>query len=190
MPLAPATTRPSDRPTPRITGPGLAEIKPHHPRAIREGLGQLHARLRGPYTRHPDYWLLTYRAQPAGADRPSSVRIVAHRIDPQALGRLGPAGDRSRLITATTEFDAPLPPVIRFPPTSQPAMFGMAVEDVVRSAFGKRFRRVADRALPAGGNRPGPDVLWKELAEFYRELAAETGDGYWSALADELAAES
>ncbi|MGC0236629.1 hypothetical protein [Arthrobacter sp. SD76] len=54
----------------------------------------------------------------------------------------------------------------------------------MRDRFAGAFQR------PLAGRqrvrRKGPDVLWRELGDLFRELADETGDGYWREVADAL----
>ncbi|SLK13676.1 hypothetical protein SAMN06272721_11920 [Arthrobacter sp. P2b] len=197
-----------------ITGPGLAEIKPESPEGIRAGLSQLrdyvwqseYARGRKPSPRaakgagkraswiigqEPDrqaIWLITYLPLP---DRraPSHVRVFAYEVRRENLpevGRLPPTKDllKPRRVLS----DIRLKKFIPFPsPEKQPDMFGLAVEDLVRKEFGKVYKRTNYRGRLPG--RRGPDVLWRELEDLFRELAYETGDAYWREVADELSVE-
>lgn len=171
-----------------ITGPGLAEIKPHHVRGMRSGLAQLKVRLRT-HPGHPALWLVTYQPLPAEGGRVRRVRIVAHEVDPARLRAATSLSDPTAFLRCRTVLATPLlPGTMPFPdPMARPALFGLAVEDLVRRAFVGAFPRTGTKGLPAGGERPGPDILWRELADLYREVAVQTGDRYWSDLAGELA---
>lgn len=198
-----ATT--SAKSPPPLTGPGFAEIKPHHDAAIRQGLHQLRLYLRqsesargkpfpgvskragwiiGAEPQRTSIWLITYAPLPPA--NPTRLRIVAHQLNRTELLK-DPIPRLDRLLVSRHVLPlVDLPRTIPFPSPSRADMFGLAVESMVRERFGLVFRRPTYR-----GRRPGvrgPDVLWRELADLYRELAAETGDTYWREVADELAA--
>ena len=193
-----------------IRAPGMAEIKPDNGPAIRGGLNQLRAYLRqseaarrarpgsrtgrpawmsGKEPRRESVWLITYRPWPPGP-APSQVRIFAHEIAGDRLVAKSTRDDRLPATKDLVKSRRELPPVqlakfIPFPsPDKQPDMFGLAVEDLVRQQFGRVYKRANYRGRVPG--RKGPDVLWRELGDLFRELAEETGDGYWHEVADEL----
>lgn len=172
-----------------ITQPGLAEIKPHKAPAIRKGLLQLRNYLQKSEPNRKSVWLITYLPQPAGSDKPTHVRIFAHKLRAEELRARGPLPPLDRLLLSRRELSPPLalPATIPFPRLTRPDMFGLAVEPYVRSRFATAYGRPHTHHLPPG--RKGADVLWNELAGFFRELAAETGDSYWRELSDELLAE-
>lgn len=191
-----------------IRGPGLAEIKPDNGPAIRKGLYQLRAYLqqseaargstpaggslraawmRGREPGRTSVWLLTYRPWPDRAATPSHVRVFAHELKRDELLKKGPLPALDRLLISRRELPkVELPKILPFPSPRRPDMFGLAVESLVRERFGREFQR--PQARRQGVGRKGPDVLWRELEELFRELADETGDGYWREVADELSA--
>lgn len=171
-----------------ITEPGLAEIKPHKPAAIRKGLAQLRAYLQQRQGTVPELrsiWLITYLPWPLNTNSPAQVRIFAHKLKIDELMKKGPISGLDALILSRRELPkVALPPSIPFPSLAKPDMFGMAVEPLVRDRFSQVYQRPQTHQKPLG--RHGPDVLWHELAYLLRELADETGDRYWGELADEL----
>ncbi|KQQ90786.1 hypothetical protein [Arthrobacter sp. Leaf137] len=195
-----------------LKGPGLAEIKPESPAGIRAGLYQLRdyvwqnkyalgtkpsaAAARAgkgrPATwmtgKEPDrreVWLITYLPWP---DRrsPTHVQVFVYEVDRTKLPEMGPLPATKSLVLYRRELSKiKLDKFIPFPsPDKQPEMFGLAVEDRVRTEFGQAYKRSNYRGRLPG--RKGPDVLWRELGDLFRELADETGDGYWREVADEL----
>jgi len=192
--------------------PGLAEIKPESPENIRAGLYQLreyvwqsrYARgkkpspaavragrakrgtwITGQEPERQEIWLLTYLPRP-DRRRPTHVRVFAYKVKQEGLPEDGLLPPTKDLLMPRRELkDIELDKYIPFPkPDEQPDMFGLAVEDLVRKEFGRVYKRANYRGrLP--GHR-GPDVLWREMADLFRELAVQTGDGYWSEVADEL----
>ena len=209
-----ATSTSASSPPP-LRGAGFAEIKPDNPAAIRDGLNQLRAYLRqseaaqgaagstsrpawmsGTEPKRESIWLITYRPWP-NPTSPTRLRVFAYEVDRARLLRRDPTNKsndpkRDRLPPTKEMVKAPrellpmvdLPPTIPFPSPSRPDMFGLAVESLVRQKFGLTYKRANYR-----GRRPGvrgPDVLWRELEELFRELADETGDTYWREVADEL----
>lgn len=193
-----------------ITEPGLAEIKPHKAPAIRKGLQQLREYLQKSESRHKaatspgtafrqsgpsggeparmSVWLVTYLPWPSDTNQPTHVRIFAHKLRRDELLRNGPLPGLESLTLSRRELPrVELPPSIPFPRLSAPDMFGMAVEPRVRDQFAKVYRRPQTHRQALG--RKGADVLWRELAGLFAELANETGDGYWRELSDELTAE-
>jgi hypothetical protein len=198
-----------------IDAPGLAEIKPESPQSIRAGLYQLreylwmseYARGRTPSKgaekradqakratwlagKKPDrtsIWLVTYLPWPDRA-APQHVRVFAYEVRREQLPEIGPLPSTTTVLKSRRELTpVKLDKYLPFPtPDKQPDMFGLAVEPLVRTEFRKNYDRVSAKIQDLG--RQGPDVLWLELADLFRELADETGDGYWGELADELAA--
>ena len=194
-----------------ITAPGLAEIKPHNNPAIRKGLYQLRSYLqhsesaRGPAkapggAKRPAWmagseperqsvWLITYSPWPDNSGRPSHVRVFAHEVKRDELLKKGPLPGLDRLLISKRELPkVELPKTMPFPLPSTPDLFGLAVEPYVRDRFAQAYHRplVNRQRL----RRKGPDVLWRELEELFRELADETGDRYWGEVADELSADT
>lgn len=204
------TTRPDPRSEP-IKTPGLAEIKPENGPAIREGLNQLRDYVRQSEVtrgmRKPDsrtrraawisgkeparesVWLITYLPWP-GKSAPTHLRVFAYEVKRDRLlandlrnDRLPPTKD---LLKSRRELGMiMLPKKMDFPTPDRADMFGLAVEPLVRDEFRKKYQRVYEKRQEVA--RKGPDVLWLELADLFRELADETGDRYWSEVADELA---
>lgn len=190
-----------------VTGSGLAEIKPDNGPAIRKGLYQLRAYLqqseaarastgpvgglraawmRGSEPQRSSVWLLTYRPWPDRSGTPSHVRVFAHELKRDELLKKGPLPSLDRLLISRRELPkVELPKVMPFPSPRRADMFGLAVESLVRERFGREFQRPGARRQRPGSK--GPDVLWRELEELFRELAEETGDSYWREVADELA---
>lgn len=192
-----------------ITEPGLAEIKPHKAPAIRKGLRQLRlylqksesqrgattplgsafrrAGLPGSEPARTSVWLITYLPSPTNANQPTHVRIFAHKLRREALLEKGPLPGLESLTLSRRELPSvKLPPNIPFPRLSAPDMFGLAVEPYVRDQFATTYGRPRDKFQTLGSK--GPDVLWLELADLFRELANETGEDYWNELSDELSA--
>jgi hypothetical protein len=195
-----------------ITTAGLAEIKPDNGQTIRSGLSQLRDYVRqsdavrragpgskagrpswitGNEPKRESVWLITYRPWPSGSAA-THVRVFADEVDrarllhkdPTTKDRLPPTKDLVKPPRELLPMVA-LPPTIPFPiPDKQPDMFGLAVEPYVRKKFGLAYKRANYRGRIPG--RKGPDVLWRELEDLFRELADETGDGYWREIADEL----
>lgn len=203
-----ATTTSAKTPPP-LKGPGIAEIKPDNPPAIREGLYQLRAYLRqseiargtlkagaaqrpawinGIEPERTSVWLITYLPLPKKSANPAQLKIVAHELKRDELlkDRRHLPSLESLLISRHVLPLVALPPTMPFPSPDKADMFGLAVESIVREKFGLTYKRAVYR-----GRRPGlrgPDVLWRELQGLYRELAEETGDTYWREVADELSA--
>jgi len=178
-------------------GPGFAEIKPHKVDQIRAGLLQLHDSLRDPLYRGaplngrtPTRFLITYRyPRPLGTGHGFCLKanVLAPRPD---LGRNlvapGPslAEQRAWLIRLGDWYDLPeaeekRPAWLNAARAREagPTVFGLLVEPHLRKAFLARYQRAGRVAahLSKGkpGNRKGPDVWWKELAEFLEELSQE-----------------
>jgi hypothetical protein len=172
--VSPRTGLQSGRPV--ISKPGIAEIKPHTRHGIPAGIRQLLTRSsKDPY-RGREMWLVTYTAVPRISLTPRSIRVLVYKVDPK--GNLGPHWDLG---------ERTLPATMQFPKTDNPAFFGMAVEDLVRQKFRPALLAGGRQVAPGtGGARRGPDVDWQELANFYAELANETGDPFFEALATEL----
>lgn len=195
-----------------VDAPGLAEIKPESPQGIRAGLHQLRtyvcqserarggppcgtpktggkthraAWISGTEPQRSSVWLITYLPWP-DRQKPSHVRVFAYEVERARLLAKGPLPPTQSLLKSRRELaKVPIPETMKFPvPVEQPDMFGLAIERHVRDEFRSKFRRALDRRQDVG--RQGPDVLWLELADLFRELAAETGDTYWREVADEL----
>lgn len=185
-----------------VGGPGLAEIKPHNDAAIRKGLYQLQryvqqsAAARGTSTgkrpawmagSEPDrtsVWLVTYSPW-SDKGPPTHVRVFAHELKRDDLLKKGPLPSLERLLVSRRELaKVELPKTMPFPHPGKPDLFGLAVEPLVRQRFAGTFHRPQQR--PQRLRRKGPDVLWRELGDLFRELADETGDRYWREVANEL----
>jgi hypothetical protein len=160
----------------RITRPGIAEIKPHTKHGIPAGVRQLRGRTSKGPLKGLDMWLVTYLAVPQKTLTPSRIRVLVYKVEP--TGPLGRPWDLGEKV---------LPATMPFPKTDNPGFFGMAVEDCVRQKF-LPVLKAGGRSVfgGTGGARWGPDVRWNELANFYAELANETGDPFFEALATEL----
>lgn len=132
-------------------------------------------------------WLITYLPSPAGTNTPTHVRVFAHKLKREELLKKGPIPPLDDLVLSRRELPAVgLPPSIPFPSLARPDMFGLAVESIVRDAFEKSYGRPGAPPYKQAVGRHGPDVLWRELAGLFRELAEETGERYWRELAEEL----
>ncbi|MGI5216523.1 hypothetical protein [Nocardia sp. CA-290969] len=172
-------------------GPGIAEVKPHTDTGIRQGLAQLRSYRYGDGKKPPLFaggvqLLVTYvpidaSGKPVRRGRAAAVRVYARsvtwppreRSGPVVLGPLQQAGTRR------------LPEVLPFPRVDESGYFGHAVEKFVRGHLHRISGRPAVRGY--GGPRSGPDIVWKELAALYGELARATGDPAFAQLATELA---
>jgi len=190
----------------------MAEIKPHKAKAIREGLQQLrrylkesdqqrasHSKLAAAWLRagigrrepeRTSVWLLTYLPTPENSLNPRHIRVFAHELKQDMLrgsARLPSLKDLTRARRELPKLQ--LPPKINFPGLDKAAMFGLAVEDVIRKGFGQAYGRPGDPRHRQAHGLHGPDMLWRETASLYRELAAETGDRYWRELSEELSAQ-
>lgn len=156
-----------------VKKPGVAEIKPHSPSGIAKGLVQL----RGPNAnRTGQRWLVTYRirAMPM-SDRPGRASVLAFQVDDNNCKGPWHIGDVT------------LPVKIDFPPADNPGYVGWAMETIVAEKLRSRFPGHFRWRPNTGGARPGADAQWYELAHLYAELAGETSDPYFAALAGELA---
>jgi hypothetical protein len=114
------------------------------------------------------------------------VRVFAHKVDEVELVKGASPPNVDRLLLSRRELlpKIELPKFIPFPHPRKADMFGLAVESCVRDTFAKAYQRpFKERQRVA---RKGPDVLWRELEDLFRELAEETGDAYWREVADEL----
>lgn len=190
-----------------ITGPGLAEIKPNNGPGIRKGLYQLRAYLQqsdaarrtgqaaggakrpawmaGSEPERKSVWLVTYSPWSEKSGPPSHVRVFAHELKRDELLKKGPLPSLERLLISRRELPkVKLPKVMEFPHPNKPDLFGLAVEPYVRERFGQEYQRPLKNRQRL--RRKGPDVLWRELEDLFRELAEETGDIYWREVADEL----
>lgn len=186
-----------------ITDAGLAEIKPDNPAAIRKGLNQLRdyvkqskaarsragaprqAWMQGSEPERNSIWLVTYSPWSAKPGPPTHVRVFAHQVNGSELVKGSSLPGIDRLILSRRELPkVELPKMIPFPHPKKADLFGLTVESYVRDAFAQAYKRPRQR--PQRPGRKGPDVLWRELEELFRELAEETGDGYWREVADEL----
>jgi hypothetical protein len=163
---------PTQRNPPPITRPGIAEIKPHTPTGIAAGERQLRRRKAPPGRQR---WLLTYVvvSQPSSG-KAGRARVLAYHVTP--TGKNGP-WDLG---------DAVIPDKIPFPHPRNPAFFGMAIEPIVRQQFKGWLPGGSTLRRGTGGARRGVDVKWNELAQYYAELASETGDPFFEVLAAEL----
>jgi hypothetical protein len=161
--------------THRVTAPGKAEIKKHNDDGIRDGLRQLGARIgpaagRRTISAGQPRYLITYR--PVTVTRPGAPTVLA--VDVYAIGF--PAGTpvadsvaavmRMRWLKLGRVLVPALPPG---PASQYDARLGRAVESRVRSLFIDKIVRPRQGALRGWAH----DVVWDELADFYRELAAE-----------------
>lgn len=200
------------RVTTGVTGAGLAEIKPHKARAIRKGLQQLRDYLQqsekqragssalaaawlraGVGGREPErtsVWLVTYVPSPENSINPKHVRVFAHKLRHDVLRGHAALPSLDALTLSRRELPmVALPSQIPFPGLNRPDMFGLAVEDLVRQGFATAYGRPGDPKHRQAHGLQGPDVLWREMASLYRELAEETGDHYWRELSEELSAQ-
>lgn len=193
----------------QITAAGLAEIKPDNGPAIRKGLHQLRDYLKqsqtarrkaqrpgavpragwmsGPEPERKSVWLITYSPWPEKSAAPTHVRVFAHQVNGDELVKGSSLPGLDRLLLSRRELPkVQLPTLIPFPPPSKPDLFGLTVESYVRERFALNYKRPLQKGQRVG--RRGPDVLWRELQDLFRELANETGDDYWDDVADELSA--
>lgn len=170
--------------TMKIAGRGFAEIKPHSRSGIEDGLEQLAKSDRKHADGRPPMALITYLPiDPSG--RPVSTGR-AERAKVFAVPYSGPGTVNSYLSKDWYLIgEIPVQRVVVLK-VDQPGLFGAAIEERVRRCFrtvvlqntglnpGRKF-------TGGGGPGHGPDVLWNELAAFYRELAAELESASWSA---------
>ncbi|WP_433612653.1 hypothetical protein [Prescottella agglutinans] len=176
--IAPVRRLPLD-----VTGPGIAEIKPHSKSGEAAGLRQLARRAEDPRFRDSQKWLVTYLpvrmdGSVAQSGRATRVRVFA--------GEVRGGKVMSRFDLGATD----VPPSVPFPRIDETAFFGMAIEDVVRKRFATWLPAPRRDKLrkKTGGSRIGPDMIWNEIANFYSALARELGDELYEELSSELAA--
>jgi len=180
--------------TPIITGPGIAEIKPHTEKQIRQAHRQLATELatsRG--RKYKAALIVTYRpvGRTTGDGTPVEVYATAYRPNAQR------------------PTSAPLPEYLRGPwwdlstvhvprtigvNLADRSVFGAAAERAVRTRFGQFLEQPPHRRSRAvttppykSPNEPGSDIEWTEIAEMYAELARSTNDEFLAELANELA---
>lgn len=172
---------------PLVDTPGWAEIKSH--RSISAGWRQLSRSGRGA-PRLPRF-LLTYEplrnGSPQWQGRVDAIRV---RAAPYTPGAAAPRpGERGRWLDLGDVTLKPDEVGRRVLSRENLSAFGIIMESFVKERFWQRARRRGPRdplTTLMGGQ--GPDVQWKEIADFYRELALETGDAFMAELAQEIAA--
>ncbi len=178
--------KPSGTPLP-VRSKGIGEIKPHYGPSRREGMKQLCEKAK----RGDEKWLVTYVGldslhRPLPFGRPSFLRVAAQKItctkDPNAatkkIGR--PVG---KLIVLD---DVELDQKIAYPSVNEPGFFGHAAEKVAQAAFKRALPKDRKPHPGTGGPRPGPDLMWDELAALYSELAELVPDPLFAEIAEEL----
>ncbi|MET7280727.1 hypothetical protein ABZS29_20985 [Kribbella sp. NPDC005582] len=172
--------------------PGFVEIKPHTRSGIRSGLTQLARRLKK--ANLTCGVLATYLgvgpgAAPVKKGKARFVRIYAVLVDltvtptPTVLQYSRPAQWHYLGL-------APLPDKLEHPPVDHAPAFGWAVEPVVQRQVMNivTLKTPKKTWTPLGGPGHAPDLMYTELADFYRELANELRDPLYAELAAELEA--
>jgi hypothetical protein len=156
---------------------GFAEIKKHNSDGISQGLNQLRT---SNEKRYRQRYLITYlplnrTGRPADARKATKLRVFALRFKHHK--DLPPPGERTLQRRAWMDLGIIQLPEksawFPFPSGGRDDQFGNAVEEAVRQRFIQTV--VKNRPNPQHGGARGSthDVLWDELADFYRELAAE-----------------
>lgn len=185
--MLPHPAIPAGGPQHAYSGPGIAEIKPHNPTGIRDGLRQLHSRrrtFRRAHGKDPDMYLITYWHRPGAAPTRVTFFLLKplKKHLPDAPRRTGDA--RSWLASLGvwnrlgSPVDLPGHSARSWARAIGPAARGLLVEPLARRAFFAHpgFRgRATDLAPAKQSQMQGPDVYWRELAEYLYELASELG---------------
>jgi hypothetical protein len=165
------------QPVDNPTGPGKAEIKKYNDKEVRKGLRQLRT---GPVTRSregfvqggigsgQDRYLITYRPMPLHSPTPTYVEVHAVKFPKNTPV---PGGVPAVLEMPWMSLgQIPAPTVPEATPLSQrDILFGKLVEERVRDLFVSTVLKSRTGAFKGLAH----DVVWDELADFYRELAAE-----------------
>ncbi|MFK4088245.1 hypothetical protein ACI2LF_29300 [Kribbella sp. NPDC020789] len=170
--------------------PGFVEIKPHTRSGIKSGLTQLARRLR---TANLTCGVLaTYLgvgpgAAPIRKGKARFVRVYGVLVD-LTVTPVPVVAQYSRAAQWHYLGLAPLPDKIDHPPVDHAPAFGWAVEPVVQRQVMNivTLRTPKKTWTPMGGPGHGPDIMYTELAGFYRELAHELRDPLYAELAAEL----
>jgi hypothetical protein len=186
--LLPPRTRPPALTTGR---PGIVEIKPHTETGILKGV----ANVRRALLAAPNnvgllvtYYAVDDRDQPKTSGQAAYAHLFAALITtgPNDTPRQYLSANRWRHLGRIT-----VPQTIPHPRVNQISAFGQAIEPAARA----KVRDVMRTWIPGitfqratGGHRPGPDIIWSELAELYAELARELRDPLYAELANELTA--
>jgi hypothetical protein len=166
---------------PQIRGrPAYAEIKPHNIKGIRAGLVDLarnRPRLPG------EAYLLTYRYTRKGPMQVWAYLLKPHdgiATDPAFLPRRGvPLQDWvDRLGRWWTLLDGVRGPdysIEKWRDKVGGTVFGSMLEPFLRESFFAKTRTTEVNAghLP---NKPGADLRWQEIAEFFYELSGELAE--------------
>jgi len=166
---------------------GKAEIKPHNLNGIRAGLEQLADQPAKPPFAGPRM-LITYRPVDAddkavNAGQPVSVQVYATDYVAGVT-----ASDLLNRYKWWFLGKVPVPKRVTVKLENR-GVFGAVMEGPVRRLFRGTVLLPPRKLEPGtGGWRHGPDVVWKELAELYRELAQEMRDPFYAEVAAELAA--
>lgn len=161
---------------------GYAEIKPHNKKGITEGLQQLSEHPTDPRV------LITYLpligpgkpAIDAYTGQPTEVRVFAtHFKQGMTPGKL------LKNTQLWWDLGSYKPPgQIRLTLENR-GLFGAAIEPWVRDLFCCEVLDFSGRKMwtGTGGQRPGADVRWHELADLYAELGRELRDPLYAELA-------
>jgi hypothetical protein len=179
--LVPAAP-PSGQPYPRLVlrTPGFVEIKPHTLTGIKAGLKQLGKRLENATPKADTGVLATYLAVDSGGRPLPTGKAKYLRVYAVLVNRTPtPTLAQYRLPRLWHYLGmAPLPERIEHPSVDHPGAFGFAVEKVVQQQVMNvvSLQTPKKKWTPGGGSRPGPDMTYDELADFYRELAHELRD--------------
>lgn len=190
-----------------IGSAGMAEIKPHHAKGIRQGLKQLRDYLSesqqtrtarparaqvfgqgippGSEPARRSVWLITYLPEPENTKSPQRLRLYAHRLNPRLLMQW-PMPGLDSMTLYRRELGVLSLTGRGFPTLNEPDRFGRAVEGPIRQRFIATFKRPGDPRYRQAQGSHGPDILWRELAGLFQELANVTGDTYWREVAEEL----
>lgn len=172
--------------------PGFVEIKPHTRTGIRSGLTQLARRLKK--ANLTCGVLATYLgvgpgAAPVQRGKASFVRIYGLVVD-LTVTPTPTVTQYSRRAQWHYLGLARLPDKLEHPPVDHAPAFGWAVEPVVQRQVMNLVTLKTPKKTwtPMGGPGHGPDMMYTELADFYRELANELRDPLYGELAAELEA--
>jgi hypothetical protein len=164
---------------------GFAEVKPHNIAGIRDGLADI--RTRQARTPYPQAFLLTYRHEP-GDRAPRTV--TAYLLVPRPGAGSAPppmppvGGEVAWLASLGRWFALSRAPLVlpahaepRWAGDIGPQARGSVVEPLVRYAFFRfgDYKRARDLTHAKQPHQRGADVAWREIAEFFYELASELG---------------
>jgi hypothetical protein len=200
-----------------IKGAGIAEVKPHNEPNIRDAHNSLLTRPFPPWlptSPPPIKLIITYRPHPwddawnpppgsparvrSGWKRPPEYSAFPTHVDVFAVAHNPNLAKGGEGIVTRYLRDAEWAWVGRAPVRPLPvdlrnrSVFGSAGEALARETFDAALRRGTNPQrrvvnLRKSGHAVGADVIWREMAEMYGELARTTNDEFLGELANELA---